>query len=115
MTVELFPLSAETLARCADYIELRAVYICHPHRPRAALEGVRSRPHELLNLFLSEESRSVLQRVGAYAARLELQEADGGRPRAHRLTLAHQRHTLTVECQHSLEKEGKRLTVRADS
>ncbi|PIL28594.1 hypothetical protein GSI_08635 [Ganoderma sinense ZZ0214-1] len=112
--MELFPLSAETLARCAEHIELRAVYICHPHRPRAALEGVRSRPHELVNLLLSEESRSALLRGGGYTARLELQGTDGGRPRTHRLTLSHARHTLTVECQHALEKEGRRLTVRAE-
>ena len=124
---DLFPLSPEAIEDCLPFLEVKTVYISHPHRtsdadPQArwhphsagAFQAARTLPHETINLLLKRESHHALRNQGYTAA---LRGPDEEHPATHRLTLTNNKHRITLEYQHSLGvvdyDNSQRLTIKA--
>ena len=119
--VDLFPLSPDVIEDCVPFIELKTVYISHPHRASAAdpyhphdaaFQAARTRLHETINLLLKRESHHALRSRGYTVA---LRSPNEDHPTTHQLTLTSLKHIITIEYRHSLadDTSGQRLTIEA--
>ena len=109
---ELFPLSPSFVDRCGEYIELKTVYISHPERVSIQSNRARYQPHKTVNLRLQRNERDALLTQGYTAG---LQGPDEGQQTTHWLTLSCVDHTITLEYQHTLTRDGRGLGIRASA
>ncbi|PIL28800.1 hypothetical protein GSI_08844 [Ganoderma sinense ZZ0214-1] len=113
---DLLPLSPETIAGLrlpqVPQVVLKTVYISHTlHRDDGALDVARRQPHETIVLVLPKKTRDTLSAQG-YAA--ELRGPDQDHPVTHSLTLSCDEHVIAIQFLHTLERDGRRLTVTAE-
>ncbi|KAI1792754.1 HET-domain-containing protein [Ganoderma leucocontextum] len=112
MSSDLFLLPPEIIEHCRPYIQPRTVYISHPdrHDPKAA-QANPSQPQHTINLLLLTKTRDALRAQG-YAVDFH-RPAKSHLTGTHWLTLSHDKHNITVEFQHTLDSNGKRLVINA--
>lgn len=95
-------------------MELKTVYIPHPDRTNW-LWNLRHRPYTEIKLVLLKETHDALHSRG-YSADLQVRDPDP-RPEhltTHCLTLSKDKHTITVEFEHTLENRGKKFIIDAE-
>ena len=110
LQVRLFLLSPATLERCRPHIQVKTVHVSHPGRTTGALETARDWRHTDLYLVFPAERQAALHAQG-YT--VDLQVPDWDHQRVHVLRLSSNDHVVAIEYEHTLQKHGANLTIRA--
>ena len=108
---DLFPLSAATLERCRDDVELKTVFLSHPRREVVQPLDAQWLPQETIKLVLGMRNRDALRAQG-YTA--EVQCPDRDHPATHWLKLSNDAHTITIEYRHTLKNKGQELSMEVE-
>ena len=105
---DLFLLSPETVKHFSPHTQRKTVYIPHPDRADQ-IWNLRDQPYPAIKLALLEDTGHTLRSRLGYS--INLRNPD---PTTHCLTLSKDKHTITIEFQHTLENDGKQFTIIAE-